>query len=209
MIILKRCWILSAFFLVLFVLNSLGVTTSSVQQVDASILHNVVENRETVFTYLFSFVTLFGDNRVLAVVACSLIFTLFFRKQWAYLFSFLGLLIGTHLLSSQLKLYFARMRPDFIYHLTEANGFSYPSGHSFNSFCLYFFVCMYLSSLTDRSFIKKLYFFITGGLVLSISISRIYLGVHYPSDVLGGIILGVFWLSLVWWTKLKIDQRLN
>lgn len=209
MIMLKRYWILSAMFGLCFVLISIGVTTHSLQQIDINILQKVADNRESFFICFFRLATYLGDNRGLAVVACFFVFVLFFRRQWSCLFSFLGLLVGTHLLSSQFKLFFARVRPDFIYHLTEANGFSYPSGHSFNSFCIYFFVCLYLSSVTDRSLIKKLYFFITGVLVISVSSSRVYLGVHYPSDVLGGLTLGGFWLTFVWGVKLKIDQRLN
>ncbi len=100
---------------------------------------------------------------------------------------------GGIILNEALKLLFHRSRPG-LDRLVEAGGFSFPSGHSMMSFIFYglliYLVWTNFSSLTLRMIM-------TTGLailILAVGISRIYLGVHYPSDVLAGFAAGSFWL---------------
>lgn len=92
-----------------------------------------------------------------------------------------------------LKHFFKRPRP-LLAPLTEAAGFSYPSGHAFSSF-LFFGLCMYLtyrSVITYRLLVMVLLFIVPW----LIGYSRIYLGVHFASDILAAFILSLFWLSV-------------
>lgn len=92
-----------------------------------------------------------------------------------------------------LKWIFHRPRPG-IAQLVEAGGYSFPSGHAMVSISLYGFIA-YLIWKNSHCFLwKRLAVLLLGMLILMIGISRIYLGVHYPSDVLAGFSAGMIWL---------------
>ncbi|KKK39245.1 hypothetical protein WQ57_04845 [Mesobacillus campisalis] len=136
------------------------------------------------------------------------------KNIWSALFYFLAV-AGGGLLNLGLKSYFARERPS-INVIIEADGFSFPSGHSMGSMTFYGF----LSYLTLRSKRKPLskagLVTLFGSLILLIGMSRIYLGVHYPSDVLAGYTAGIVWLVLcislleiVYWYKENRSQSIK
>lgn len=89
---------------------------------------------------------------------------------------------------------FTRARPSLGIGLIKLNGFSYPSGHSLGATTFY----LIIASLAWRSFsswqARSVTLFFTVFLILGVCFSRIYLGVHYPSDVLGGILFGSAWV---------------
>jgi undecaprenyl-diphosphatase len=102
--------------------------------------------------------------------------------------------IGATLWMAFLKNYIGRERPNIIPHLIEISDRSYPSGHSLVStatyFAIAFLVCRHIVS-------KKLIAVVltsTATIVLFIAFSRLYLGVHYPSDVLSGLLFGISWV---------------
>ena len=98
------------------------------------------------------------------------------------------------LLNYILKQLFHRTRPDLL-KLIEIGGYSFPSGHSMTAMIFYGFL-IYLSIRYLKHWLK---YYIVGALcllVLTIGVSRIYLGVHYASDVLGGFIIGLGWLAI-------------
>jgi undecaprenyl-diphosphatase len=111
--------------------------------------------------------------------------------------------IGSSLLNVALKHIFRRPRPE-LNRLAEAAGFSFPSGHSMAAFSLYgilvFLLWTHTRSRTGRAVLVVL----SVCLVASIGISRIYLGVHYPSDVLGGYLASCFWLTATVWLYQKL-----
>lgn len=92
-----------------------------------------------------------------------------------------------------LKWIFQRERPDIQPLITEA-GFSFPSGHSMGSFIFYGTVAYLIFLLASRKVYALLGCFIMGLMIIGIGLSRIYLGVHYPSDVLAGFSAGAVWL---------------
>jgi len=100
---------------------------------------------------------------------------------------------GGALGNSMLKSFFARPRPDVVPHFIEVHSLSFPSSHALNSAIVY----LTLAALLAREFPqRRLRVFIVGAagmLVLLIGFSRIYLGVHFPSDVLAGWSLGAAW----------------
>ncbi|MBM4764601.1 phosphatase PAP2 family protein [Bacillus sp. B15-48] len=116
------------------------------------------------------------------------------KDVWGMLFNFLAV-AGGGLLNLWLKNYFERERPN-VNRIAEADGFSFPSGHSMGSITYYGF----LGYLVIRSKYKPLtklgWGILFGFMILLIGISRIYLGVHYPSDVLAGYMAGIVWLIL-------------
>jgi membrane-associated phospholipid phosphatase len=110
---------------------------------------------------------------------------------------------GGSLLNILLKNIFARSRPDVLPIIAET-GYSFPSGHAMVALCFYGIAAFLLSRLLPTLRGKVMVFILTGVLVMLIGISRIYLGVHYPSDVLAGYFAGSTWLAvcisvLKWW----------
>ncbi|WP_276354802.1 phosphatase PAP2 family protein [Cohnella caldifontis] len=126
------------------------------------------------------------------VVMVLLYFALGHRRE---LILFLAVMLGTSLLNKVLKGFFHRERPS-LHRLAEETGYSFPSGHAMASFAL-FGVIAYLLWRHVRSGGGRLALAaVCALLTLAIGISRIYLGVHYPSDVIGGYLVSGIWLGL-------------
>jgi undecaprenyl-diphosphatase len=104
--------------------------------------------------------------------------------------------IGGTALSSGLKAFFERARPDAWLHLTPVHSPSFPSGHSMLSSVVYLTLGVMLSRLVSRRSPKLFCIFVALTLSFLVGLSRIFLGVHYPTDVLSGWTAGIAW-SLV------------
>ena len=111
-------------------------------------------------------------------------------------------LMATSLLNFILKVIIQRPRPELL-RLIEISGFSFPSGHSMTSMSFYGFL-IYLSIRYFKHWSKYCIAGILGILVLAIGCSRVYLGVHYASDVLAGFIFGIAWLIVFIKTSKKL-----
>ena len=100
-------------------------------------------------------------------------------------------------LNSFLKDVFHRHRPDPFFGITAPNSFSYPSGHALFAVCCYGMLAVLVAArLTNRA-VKAATLLAGMILATAIGFSRIYLGVHYPSDVLGGWAFGVAWICVL------------
>ena len=127
---------------------------------------------------------------VLGVVAVGLALTSR-RTLGAFLFVEAGVgLSVAHLL----KPLFARARPMIEPHLTEAAGLSFPSGHASNSTIVFLSIALLIVSSAPYSGFRRFAIAIASLLAAGIGISRIYLGVHWPSDVMAGWMLGIAWV---------------
>lgn len=143
-------------------------------------------------------VTALGSASVLIfITAAVIIYLLITRRGAAALFVFLSV-AGGQLLSSLLKLGIDRPRPDIVPHLTEVQTLSFPSGHAMLSAVTY----LTLGALAARvapSRTVKIYLLGLGLLAtFLVGASRVYLGVHWPSDVLAGWCAGAAWAMLCW-----------
>lgn len=110
------------------------------------------------------------------------------------------------LLSEGLKLGFARPRPDLVAHLAEVQSASFPSGHAMVSAIAYLTLGVLLTRTHKQRRAKIVIMTYATLLILMIGLSRIYLGVHWPTDVLAGWALGAAWASL-WWLAAWWLQR--
>jgi len=141
------------------------------------------------------------------LVAASSIFLLIINKGRTALFVTFATLSGAAL-SSLLKLGFDRPRPDLIPHLTHVHSTSFPSGHAMVSAVVY----MTLGTLLAREVCglwTKIYVMSVAMIVTSlVGLSRLYLGVHWPSDVVAGWAAGASW-ALIWWVVARISNLEN
>lgn len=106
--------------------------------------------------------------------------------------------LGGEGLDQLLKLLFERPRPAVFFGLEQPASYSFPSGHSMASCCFYGALALIASQGAQTGVRRWAIRLAAAALILLVGVSRIYLGVHYPSDVLGGYAAAGAWLSLVW-----------
>ncbi|MNI29777.1 putative undecaprenyl-diphosphatase YbjG [compost metagenome] len=176
---------------VIFVIFAQSLTTAWVANLDNSLGEAVRSTRAEWLTPIALFFTFLGKGStefiLFAIIAVLLIFR--FKQTWEALVMFFGVLFSWGL-NELLKRVFVRMRPDLQW-LTEADGYSFPSGHAMVSTTFYgligYLLWIHLRGRWSGAWsipALTLLFFVTVGF------SRIYLGVHYPSDVLAGFAVG-------------------
>jgi len=105
--------------------------------------------------------------------------------------------VGAGILTTTIKNYIDRPRPEVVPQLIQVSGLSYPSGHSLAAASLYLTVAILVCRHLQRTGHQIAILAMTVGIILLVGISRIYLGVHYPSDVASGISLGAAWALLL------------
>lgn len=136
-------------------------------------------------------------SQVIIVIAFMLITRIFLKLRVTPLWYGLTALLGSYFLNRALKDVFQRLRPDISYHLVVQDGFSFPSGHAMGSMIMFggiaFILSFHVIKKQKTRNLMNIGFLI---LILLIGFSRIYLGVHYFSDVIGGFLAGASWLSL-------------
>lgn len=108
----------------------------------------------------------------------------------------LASVLGAMLISTLLKIGIGRERPDIVEHAARTFTASFPSGHAFLSTVVLNGIAGFVGLASGRADIARLCVLIAWALIVTIGVSRIYLGVHWPSDVLGGWCLGLAWSSL-------------
>lgn len=134
-----------------------------------------------------------GSATVLVFVIFSVGGYLLLQKRHAMLGFVLFSTFGGMALTTVLKGWFGRSRPSVVPHLVAVHSMSFPSGHSLLSAVVYLTLGVLIAEVTvDR--VTRVYFVTLAALLTGlIGITRVYLGVHYPTDVLGGWMLGLIW----------------
>lgn len=142
--------------------------------------------------------TSLGSILVVGIITLAVAGYLFLAAKPAVAWLMLIAVVGGIALNDLLKFMFARARPDFVTHATRVFTTSFPSGHATLSAITYLTVAALLAR-SQPSFALSLYFMsLAAFLTVLIGVSRIYLGVHYPTDVLGGWCIGVAWAIGCW-----------
>ncbi len=178
--------------LILFILILLLVITNNTKRFDMAIYNFIISFRCNLFDNYFKFLTVFGNSNVVIVVLGLML--LFFRNKKG-----LVLTISTFssvAINSIIKHIIRRKRPSVL-RLIKQGGFSFPSGHAMISVCLYGYLLYLVNKNIKNKFLRiflTIFFLI---FILSIGISRIYVGVHFASDVIAGYLLSIFILIIV------------
>jgi undecaprenyl-diphosphatase len=115
--------------------------------------------------------------------------------------------LGGEALDQGLKLFFARPRPEAFFGLPEPETYSFPSGHSMGSCC--FYGALAIIAMAGAQSRRARWAIAAGAvaLIALVGLSRIYLGVHYPTDVLGGYLAGLAWLAVIEGVRMRPDVR--
>ena len=152
-------------------------------------------------------ITSLGSTSVLVLVTTAvIIYLLLIRRPATALLMFVAV-AGGQVLSSLLKFEVDRPRPDLVSHLVSETSLSFPSGHAMLSAVTYLtlgsMAARFLPGRTTKIFVLGLAILTT----LLVGASRVYLGVHWPSDVLAGWCAGFAWAMLCWLAARFLQRR--
>lgn len=172
-----------------------SITNGNVERFDDAIIQPVQGVETPWLTEVMKVFTFIGSTNIVLAISIITIGILLYFRQGAQTILFTVAIGGTALLNLSLKLFFQRDRPDFN-RLIEISGYSFPSGHTMMATSLYVILAIILWRNTQRLWRVVV---VVGMLfmIFMICISRIYLGVHYPSDIVGGVTASSFWIIIV------------
>lgn len=137
-----------------------------------------------------------GDTAPRVVVAGLAVLGLLLLRRWHSALFMTAVLLSGIALSTALKYWVGRPRPQLVAHLAPASSMSFPSGHALNSTLFYLTLALLLTRFLRRRSERWALYGVAAGLSLATGVSRIALGVHYPTDVIAGWVISAAWLWL-------------
>jgi undecaprenyl-diphosphatase len=189
----------ATFELILFAGVTQDVTEhDGVATADSRILHDVTAYRDSALTHLAKVVTMFGTSpvayAVVVVAGVAAVGGSRTRYRWWPLVLAAGMLVSGQLIRLVINRAVSRPRPPHDLWLMHAGGYAFPSGHTTTAALAYVLAA---GLLVQRWPNRRAVLFSCAGLCsVAVGLSRVYLGVHWPTDVLGGWLLAASWLAL-------------
>jgi undecaprenyl-diphosphatase len=166
------------------------------QRIDSVVHAWAISHRSPGATTFFATMSTIGGPVGLAALVLGVIVVLLLLRRFQWILYLAVTVGGGALLNQELKRYFERARPDLAEMLRQAHGYSFPSGHAMGS-TVVFGALSYLAFRTATQWRWKAAVVALGAtIVLAVSLSRIYLGAHWISDVVAGIAAGTLWVVL-------------
>ena len=152
-------------------------------------------------------ITALGGVAVLLLVTLGVAGYLALDRKFAAMGFVLAAVAGGLVLSSVLKAAFDRPRPQVVPYLSQVYTSSFPSGHSMMSAVVYLTLGALLAHMVARRRLK--FYFVAVALLLTglVGVSRVHMGVHYPTDVLAGWTAGLVWATLCWLAARTLQRR--
>ena len=199
--------ILLAFFLSLALVVTIikRIILSKTEWFDETVFSFLRKHVSNTATFVLNTITFLGSHYFLIPAFLVLLVHSYFIKRDKWLaIRIAAISISSVLLMLSLKFIFQRPRP-LLPLLNEARGLSFPSGHAFMSFSFFGLLIYIIYEEVKNVWLKWLIIFFIACLILSIGLSRVYLRVHYASDVLAGFCVGLMWLLLSLWILKKIE----
>ncbi len=158
------------------------------------IVHHTAFPALTVVMQTASFL---GSTLFLSLFGAAIVLALYRRKHRRGAMLFTITTVGAAVLLVTLKLAFRRARPEPFFDTILPASYSFPSGHSLAAFCFYGALAEILSARTDKLWQQIIVWTAAAAMIFLIGISRIYLGVHHPSDVVAGYAVGLIWVITI------------
>lgn len=177
--------LIAAFFLVLGLILS-----NMISGFDNAVYNLVTINKSELITKIYKCITFFGSTTFI-VILCLLFLLIFWKQKKGFIISVC--LIGSTIINNVIKLIVRRDRPlDLM--LVEESTFSFPSGHTMASVSMYGLLIYLVWKSNYKKTTKIIITVLLGILTLAIASSRIYLGAHFASDIIGAILMSSIWL---------------
>jgi undecaprenyl-diphosphatase len=180
-----------------------AVETNRLVGFDEAIRMELHSLASPLLTLLAEKLTLLGTLGVLALLGVVAVAVLVHARRRDGAVFLMATMVGALALENGLKFSFQRVRPPPFFG-SEPETYSFPSGHALFALCFYGALAIVASRSVQSATMKTGIWIATVLLVLAIGGTRIYLGVHYPSDVLGGYLVAIAWIAIV----LSAEQRL-
>lgn len=191
----------------IFVKITSELLENEVRGLDSSILMAVATIRRPWITGIAVDVTALGSLTLVVVISGVALCILLSLKDrpaaWQLLLNSAGAGIWTGITKNVIE----RTRPEDVSHLVEVSGYSYPSGHSLVSASLYLTIAILAGRHLPTTKGRVLVIFLAMVIISLVGMSRVYLGVHYPSDVASGVLLGAAWALLLAGGFSMIERR--
>ncbi|MEV4127601.1 phosphatase PAP2 family protein [Nocardia sp. NPDC049707] len=165
-------------------------------RVDAAWLDWIIAHRNGTLTAVAVTVSDLGDTTTMAVLAVLACAVLAWRRQWRNLLLVGGASAGAAVLVVVGKQLVGRARPPVVDHLVVETNQSYPSGHSLGSAVVLGVLLVVVLPHLHRRPARITAIGAVGGVVVAVGLSRLYLGVHWPTDIAAGWVFGACWLSI-------------
>jgi undecaprenyl-diphosphatase len=196
---------IAAFALIFFLKLSEDVwQQESIILIDNSIANWAYSIRTPWLTIIMKLITSLASANFIAILFLSLALAFTFQKKDRYSVPLAFTILGSFLFSEGVKLLFSRSRPLIDHALVLEKSFSYPSGHTLIAVTFYGVLVIYLHLALKSKVAESIVTILGTLLIISIGFSRIYLGVHWASDVLASALIGICWLSIV---LISIDHK--
>lgn len=152
-------------------------------------------------------ITSLGSATVLGLTVFAVAGFLLLQGLWRRALFVMAASFGGWFLNGALKQLFQRPRPDIVPHLREVMTMSFPSGHALQSAVVYLTLGALSMHIAERRLTR--YYCMTVAMLATalVGVSRIYLGVHYPTDVLAGWLIGLSWALLCWMIERALERQ--
>lgn len=172
-----------------------SLSGAALKSYDDAVTDYIVSFRTPALTHFFQVITDMGDlyGYMIATALIAIVVIVKFRN-WQIIVQLMAVTILAALSNLALKRVINRARPE-IEHLVVVKSLSYPSGHSMSAMAFYGFLIYLTFRIKMPRWLRWLLCLVFLFLILAIGLSRIYLGVHFPSDVLGGFTAGLIWVA--------------
>ncbi|MEH7336423.1 phosphatase PAP2 family protein [Neobacillus drentensis] len=207
---LMMAFIVSFVCIIGFSLISLLISDQKIISFDRVVIQMIQDQESPGLTSVMKVFTFIGSASFVIILSLALMFFLYkVLHHRIELILFITAILGSACLNGILKNIFQRVRPD-LHRLIEIGGYSFPSGHAMSAFTVYGIITFLLWRHIPNKWGRSILIVFSIVMILSIGISRIYLGVHYPSDVIGGYFASGFWLAvLIWFFQYYKEKRYN
>ena len=186
----NKRWIVLSIVVIIFVLIAEAVLQKEILVFDSAIYGFLVQHRTNFLNILFQIITQFGN--AIYLIAITILCVIFIKSKKYKITIPLNLVFITWL-NLILKNIFLRPRPNEL-RIIEETGFSFPSGHSMVSMAFYGYFIYLICKNMKNKYLKYTLCTLLSILILLIGLSRIYLGVHYASDVVAGLCFSMAYL---------------
>lgn len=192
--------------ILLFILLAICIKAGTILNFEEHFYFELVEHKTDSFTTIMKLITHFGDPTTLILICFALF--IFSKTRIKFAIPLSITIIISSLTNILLKEIFARERPDIL-RLVNESSYSFPSGHAMTNFALYMMAILLTNVYIKNKKIKLSLLGLFTLLPIIIGISRIYLGVHYLGDVIGGFLLGttISILVFIYWKKVYINKK--
>lgn len=167
------------------------------QTVDENVLRWIAARRTPALNEAMLEITTIGSGiPLILMVIVAAVFLWFTKHHWSVLFLLLAT-GGGQVINRLLKAYFNRDRPSVVEWGHFVDTASFPSGHAMSSFIVYLTMAYLVARIAPNVALKRFTWGLAIVMVLAVGFTRMYLGVHYPTDVIGGFIAGFGWVTFV------------